>query len=40
MSDLSNRDVVTPGSEANALALIHTNAFRVLADADDGPTMR
>lgn len=35
-----HRDVVTPGSEANALALIRTNAFGVFADADDGPTLR
>jgi len=35
-----HRDVVTPGSEANALALIHTNAFGVFADANDGPTLR
>ncbi|MBM5800024.1 MAG: TauD/TfdA family dioxygenase [Cyanobacteria bacterium K_DeepCast_35m_m2_023] len=34
------RDVVTPGSEANALALIATNAFGVYADAADGPTLR
>lgn len=35
-----HRDVVTPGSEANALALIQTNAFPVYAVADDGPTLR
>lgn len=35
-----HRDVVTPGSEANALALIHSNAFAVYAQAEDGPTLR
>lgn len=31
------RDVVTPGSEANALALIRSNAFAVFNQAHDGP---
>jgi len=35
-----HRDVVTPGSEANALALIHDNAFAVFSAASDGPTLR
>ncbi len=34
------RDVVTPGSEANALALIRSNAFAVFNQAHDGPTLR
>jgi len=35
-----HRDVVTPGSEADALSLIHSNAFAVYAMAPDGPTLR
>lgn len=35
-----HRDVVTPGSEANALALIQDNAFPVYRTASDGPTLR
>ena len=35
-----HRDVVTPGSEANALALIQNNAFAVYSAASDGPTLR
>jgi hypothetical protein len=34
------RDVVTPGSEANALELIRSNAFAVYSQAEDGPTLR
>ena len=34
------RDVVTPGSETNALELIHDNAFAVYSKASDGPTLR
>ena len=35
-----HRDVVTPGSEANALELIRSNAFAVYSQTEDGPTLR
>lgn len=35
-----HRDVVTPGSEANAMALIQDNVFPIYSAAGDGPTMR
>jgi hypothetical protein len=35
-----HRDVVTPDSAADALNLIHSNAFAVYAMAPDGPTLR
>ncbi|PWL22073.1 MAG: hypothetical protein DCO99_07960 [Synechococcus sp. XM-24] len=40
LKQVFHRDVVTPGSEANAMALIQDNAFPVYSRANDGPTLR